>query len=372
MTEKIPTKFLLLCFPLLAIFFPCNVYCWSTYGSQIKGMFVFGSSLVDNGNNNFLLTLAKANYSPYGVDFPGGPSGRFTNGMNVIDLLGEELQLPSLIPVFYDPSTKGGRTIVHGVNYASGGSGILNDTGSIAGNVVSLNEQIRNFDEVTLPELKTHVDCRSTDLLHNYLFVVGSGGNDYSFNYFLTQANANVSVEAFTDNLINSLSQQLKKLYSLGGRKFVLMSVNPLGCNPVARASQPTGQDGCIQVLNQAAHLFNSRLRLTVDFIRPQMPGSTLVFVNSYKIITDIIGDPVSNGFNDTRKACCQVLSVNEGGNGILCKRGGRVCAERNIHVFFDGLHPTEAVNIQIAKKAFGSYNRDEVYPINVRQLAKL
>ncbi|KAJ0052831.1 hypothetical protein Pint_03238 [Pistacia integerrima] len=352
MTEKIPAKFLLLCFPLLAIFFPCNVYCWSTYGSQIKGMFVFGSSLVDNGNNNFLLTLAKANYSPYGVDFPGGPSGRFTNGMNVIDLLGEELQLPSLIPVFYDPSTKG-RTIVHGVNYASGGSGILNDTGSIAGNVVSLNEQIRNFDEVTLPELKTRVDCRSRDLLHNYLFVVGSGGNDYSFNYFLTQANAN-------------------KLYSLGGRKFVLMSVNPLGCNPVARASQPTGQDGCIQVLNQAAHLFNSRLRLTVDFIQPQMPGSTLVFVNSYKIITDIIGDPVSNGFNDTRNACCQVLSVNEGGNGILCKRGGRVCAERNIHVFFDGLHPTEAVNIQIAKKAFGSYNRDEVYPINVRQLAKL
>lgn len=88
----------------------------------------------------------------------------------------------------------------------------------------------------------------------------------------------------------------IQKLYTLGGRKFVLMSVNPLGCNPVARASQPMGEDDCIQVLNQAAHLFNARLRLTVDFIRPQMPGSTLVFVNSYKIIRDIIRDPVSNG----------------------------------------------------------------------------
>lgn len=71
--------------------------------------------------------------------------------------------------------------------------------------MVSLNEQIKNFEEVTLPDLKTH-----RDFLQNYLFVVGSGGNDYSFNYFMRQANANVSVEAFTKNLIKSLSQQLK------------------------------------------------------------------------------------------------------------------------------------------------------------------
>ncbi|GMN51917.1 hypothetical protein TIFTF001_021063 [Ficus carica] len=95
-------------------------------------MFVFGSSLVDNGNNNFLgNSLAKANYLPYGVDFPLGPSGRFTNGKNVVDLLGEKLRLPSFLPAFADPLTKGSR-IVHGVNYASGASGILDNTGSIA------------------------------------------------------------------------------------------------------------------------------------------------------------------------------------------------------------------------------------------------
>lgn len=95
-------------------------------------MFVFGSSLVDNGNNNFLKnSMAKADYLPYGIDFPYGPSGRFTNGKNVIDLLGEYLELPSFVPAFTNPSTKGGR-IVHGVNYASGASGILDDTGSIA------------------------------------------------------------------------------------------------------------------------------------------------------------------------------------------------------------------------------------------------
>ena len=94
-------------------------------------MFVFGSSLVDNGNNNFLDTKAKADYLPYGIDFPNGASGRFTNGKNVVDLLGEQLKLPSLIPPFMDPATKGSR-IVEGVNHASGSAGILDDTGSVA------------------------------------------------------------------------------------------------------------------------------------------------------------------------------------------------------------------------------------------------
>ena len=98
----------------------------------IKGMFVFGSSLVDNGNNNFFETEAKADYLPYGIDFPNGPTGRFTNGKNLVDLLGERLNLPNfMIPSFRDPSTKGSK-IVYGVNHASGSSGILDDTGLIA------------------------------------------------------------------------------------------------------------------------------------------------------------------------------------------------------------------------------------------------
>lgn len=122
----------LIMFFLFSCFSQCSCCCDKTRDNHIKGMFVFGSSLVDNGNNNFLgNSLAKANYLPYGVDFPLGPSGRFTNGKNVVDLIGEKLHLPSFLPAFADPSTKGSR-ILHGVNYASGASGILDTTGSIA------------------------------------------------------------------------------------------------------------------------------------------------------------------------------------------------------------------------------------------------
>lgn len=55
---------------------------------QVPCLFIMGDSLFDNGNNNNLVTAAKANYSPYGIDFPDGPTGRFSNGRNMADFIG--------------------------------------------------------------------------------------------------------------------------------------------------------------------------------------------------------------------------------------------------------------------------------------------
>ncbi|CAI9755929.1 unnamed protein product [Fraxinus pennsylvanica] len=334
-------------------------------------MFVFGSSLVDNGNNNFIKNaIAKVDYLPYGIDFPFGPSGRFTNGKNVIDLLGEHLGIPTYIPPFTDPSTKG-KKIVYGVNFASGGSGILDDTGAIAGNLMSLNAQIRNFEAVTLPDLEVQLRSKSRESLPRFLFVVGSGGNDYSLNYFMGLVNSNVSLEEFTANLTTTLTHQLKRLYNLGARKFALMSINPNGCSPMAKSRFPT-RDRCVESLNRAVHLFNVRLKTLVVGVRAQMPDSVLVLVNSYKVIRDIIRDPASKGFTSTRTSCCEVATINDGGTGILCKRGGSICTNRSNHIFFDGLHPTEAVNHVIANKAYASNFKSEVYPMNLKQLSEI
>ncbi|KAE8709815.1 putative zinc finger protein [Hibiscus syriacus] len=360
---------ILLCLQLLACLFESR----GDGREKMRGMFIFGSSLVDNGNNNFLQdSLAKADFFPYGIDFPGGPSGRFTNGKNVVDLLAEMLKLPRLIPPFSDPSTKGSR-VIHGVNFASGASGILDETGFVARQVITLNQQIRNFEDITLPELKKQLGCKrgSSELIKNYMFVVGTGGNDYSFNYFLRRGDNNPTLQAFTANLTSSLSLQLKKLYTLGARKFVLMSVNPLGCYPMLKTRR--NGSSCIEALNQAATLFNDGLKSLIDVAKSDMQNSSLVFVNSYKIISDIIENPSTKGFKDANNECCEVVpSAQLGGSGTLCMPGGKICSDRSAHVFFDGLHPTEAVNVEIATKAFTSYLQTEVYPINVYQLAKL
>ena len=49
----------------------------------------FGDSIVDTGNNNYVLTVAKCNFPPYGKDFIGGKAtGRFCNGKVPPDFVG--------------------------------------------------------------------------------------------------------------------------------------------------------------------------------------------------------------------------------------------------------------------------------------------
>lgn len=55
---------------------------------QVPCLFIFGDSLSDSGNNNNLMTAAKCNFAPYGIDFPDGPTGRFCNGRTAVDLIG--------------------------------------------------------------------------------------------------------------------------------------------------------------------------------------------------------------------------------------------------------------------------------------------
>lgn len=55
----------------------------------VPAIFVFGDSIVDPGNNNNLPTIAKGNFLPYGRDFKGGPTGRFSNGKVPSDLIGK-------------------------------------------------------------------------------------------------------------------------------------------------------------------------------------------------------------------------------------------------------------------------------------------
>lgn len=59
---------------------------------EARAFFVFGDSLVDHGNNNYLVTTARADSPPYGIDFPTHqPTGRFSNGLNIPDFISQSL-----------------------------------------------------------------------------------------------------------------------------------------------------------------------------------------------------------------------------------------------------------------------------------------
>lgn len=82
---------------LLVIFLSCNTSnCLIKLPENITipALFAFGDSVFDTGNNNGIRTIVKANFPPYGRDFPGGkPTGRFSNGKIATDIIGIQYYL---------------------------------------------------------------------------------------------------------------------------------------------------------------------------------------------------------------------------------------------------------------------------------------
>jgi hypothetical protein len=74
--------------PLLVVSLVLCLLAAAPAASAARAFFVFGDSLVDNGNNNYLLTTARADAPPYGIDFPTHQAtGRFSNGLNIPDII---------------------------------------------------------------------------------------------------------------------------------------------------------------------------------------------------------------------------------------------------------------------------------------------
>ncbi|XP_031405827.1 GDSL esterase/lipase At5g55050-like [Punica granatum] len=96
---------------------------------MVPAIFVLGDSFVDVGNNNYLpLTLARADFPHNGIDFPGrNATGRFSNGKNAVDWLAEKVGLPSP-PPYLSIDSNSRTSYLCGVNFASGGASILNET----------------------------------------------------------------------------------------------------------------------------------------------------------------------------------------------------------------------------------------------------
>ncbi|CAI0475304.1 unnamed protein product [Linum tenue] len=91
--------------------------CSVAIAQQVPCFFIFGDSLMDNGNNHQLKTVARADYPPYGIDFPGGPSGRFCNGRTPADVLAELLGFDHYMPPF---TVASGLEVLKGVMYSYG------------------------------------------------------------------------------------------------------------------------------------------------------------------------------------------------------------------------------------------------------------
>ncbi|WJX26872.1 hypothetical protein P8452_15744 [Trifolium repens] len=345
---------------------------WSRIGNaqQVPCYFIFGDSLVDNGNNNQLTSIAKANYFPYGIDFPKGPTGRFSNGKTAVDVIAEKLGFNGYIPSYANAR---GRSILQGVNYASAAAGIREETGQQLGQRISFRGQVQNYLR-TVSQLVDYFGDEGTtaNYLSKCIYTIGMGSNDYLNNYFMPQiysSSRQYTPQQYANVLLQAYAQQLRILYNYGARKMALFGVGQIGCSPNALASNSPDGRTCVSRINSANQLFNNGLKSLVDQLNNQFPDARFIYVNVYGIFQDIISNPSAFGFRVTNAGCC---GIGRNNGQITCLPGQNPCRDRNGFLFWDAFHPTEAGNTIIGRRAYNAQSPSDAYPIDINRLAQI
>ncbi|CAF2058206.1 BnaC06g13760D [Brassica napus] len=341
--------------------------------------FIFGDSLVDVGNNNYLFTLSKADSSPYGIDFGpsnGQPTGRFTNGRTISDIVGEALGAKSAPTPYLEPNTEV-NTIHSGINYASGSAGIFDDTGLLFIGRVPLREQVSYFEKSRDYMVRMIGENGTKEMLKKSMFTITIGSNDI-LNYiqpsipFFSQDKLPIGV--LQDSMVFHLTTHLKRLHELGARKFVVVGVGPLGCIPFARALNLIPAGKCSDQVNQIVRGYNMKLRHSLRTLNNELGyhNPTFVYANSYDLFLKLVLNYRQFGLENADKPCC-------GGYfpPFTCFKGPNqnsseaACEERSKFVFWDAYHPTEAANLIVAKALLDG-DQTVATPFNIRHLNHL
>uniref|UniRef100_A0A1J3DY12 GDSL esterase/lipase n=1 Tax=Noccaea caerulescens TaxID=107243 RepID=A0A1J3DY12_NOCCA len=320
-------------------------------GQQVACYFVFGDSVFDNGNNNVLNTVAKVNYLPYGIDFPLGPTGRFCNGRNIPDVIAELAGFNGTIPPFAGASATQANI---GINYASGGGGIREDTSRNLGERISLRKQINNHQSA----ITNAAVPRSQ--LSRCLYTISIGSNDYLNNYFLqppTAARRVYTPDQFAKSLILRYHIYLKELHVLGARNVALFGLGKIGCTPRIVASLGGGV-GCAEEVNQAVAIFNTNLKALVADLNNELSGAKFTYVD---LFSGNAQDFAALGVTVSDRSCCTVKAGEE-----LCAANEPICPDRTKYIFWDNVHTTETINAVIANAAF---NGAITSPYSISQL---
>nr|CAD1828543.1 unnamed protein product [Ananas comosus var. bracteatus] len=333
--------------------------------AHVPAMFVFGDSLTDPGNNNNLVTLAKANYYPNGIDFPYAATGRYCNGGTMADHLGALLGLP-LIPPFTNPGTTGSN-ILKGVNFASAASGILSDTGLLYGDLFTMDEQVRNYKE-TVQNLNLLLQNGTGEFLRRSLFFICIGANDYINNYLLpfSDKSKTHTPSAYAQLLVQEYTRQIMDLYELGARRFLIGGVPPIGCTPNQIANSGNDIGSCVNSTNWLVMRFNNEVKMMVRELNTNLRGSHFLFWDTYDIFFHIIKNSSHFGFKYTNKACCG--GGRSKGQIICLPILPLQCRNRSEFVFWDPYHPTDAFNAIAVKYSFSQKFRTS-FPSNTQQL---
>jgi Ca2+-binding RTX toxin-like protein len=299
---------------------------------NFSGVFVFGDSLVDPGND-----LAAFNFlKRFPFDLPSGAptadkgyfDGRFTNGYNFADLVSNK---------FIAQATQA--TFPFGISSDLIGVS-LPSVGKPSGNNLSFAYGGAHADGGGAPAPSLHVQ---TGVYHsgfnadpNALYVISIGANDVlslvpTGGTPVTGAAAQTALSAAA----NQIAQEVSQLFAEGARHIVVANIPDVSATPAytGAADEATRRS----LLSQYVDTVDSTLKSNLDGLAIPA-GGTLTQYDLRAYTDGAVGDPSAFDFANVTQA----LTVAQGGSPDPTGAG---------FLFFDKLHPTAQAHAQIASQ---------------------
>ncbi|KAG0560821.1 hypothetical protein KC19_9G016500 [Ceratodon purpureus] len=321
---------------LLLVLFFCAAATVPSNCSKPKfdKIFVVGDSYVDTGNrdpcNTTYVATGRVNQNwatPYGRTHPGVPAGRFSDGKVLSDHLGDYMGLkPCPFRLLNTLSTSTG--VQDGINFAVSGSGVFENLG-----FTKTGDQITQLRRV----LKTNLYSKTVYKKAVILYAIS--GNDYAA-YKRNNGSSDIrAITALVLSVVRQVSKDLRELYDMGFRSFVIGKLPPVGCMPVVTVSN--NFSSCHEDFNNVATMHNLNL---VGLVAAALPEGNVIFLNHQLAFSRVVYN-ISNP--DRLKACCSGVQL-----GALCgdvNKAGQarftLCSSNLTRKYFwwDEYHPTEA-----------------------------
>ncbi|CAL0326035.1 unnamed protein product [Lupinus luteus] len=322
--------------------------CSYAQDTLVPAIITFGDSAVDVGNNDYLPTLFKANYPPYGRDFTNHqPTGRFCNGKLATDITAETLGFKTSAPAYLSPQASGNNLLI-GANFASAASG-YDEKAAILNHAIPLSQQLDYFKEYQSKLAQVAGSNKSESIIKDALYLLSAGSSDFVQNYYVNLLiNQAFTPDQYSTYLVGSFTSFIKNLYGLGARKIGVTSLPPLGCLPAARTLFGFHENGCVSRINNDAKGFNNKVNSAATNLQKQLPGLKIVIFDIFKPLYDLVQSPSKSGFVEARKGCCGTGTVET--TSLLCNpKSLGTCSNATQYVFWDSVHPSEAANQVLA-----------------------
>ncbi|KAH7307668.1 hypothetical protein KP509_22G071400 [Ceratopteris richardii] len=217
----------------------------------------------------------------------------------------------------------------------------------------------------------------SMDAFKDALYIIQIGGNDFTYAYMKLKMNTE-QIKGYLPGVVNAVTDAVKELYEEGVQTIWVMDIGPQGCSPFvltnfAYLNSDLDANGCAIPYNEAVHFYNQLLMSQLAHMQDKLPGSKIVYIDTYDIQYSLIEQADRFGFNYTTRACCGVGGKHNFNYNVQCGTTQKVhgqylaalaCVDPSEYVNWDGVHLTDHANQVIARHILSGTHFHPFFPL--------